>query len=315
MPRQTYAGALYHVFSRGDKGQYILSHDIFKASFARILIEALTRYKATLHSFCIMDNHYHLLLQTDEDNLPDLMHRIGSLYANYLHKEHDFQGHIFASRYNSLIVETNEYLLALTRYIHLNPVRARIVKSVEDYPWCSFKFLTGEIEAPAWLTLDWILAQFGPAASAGERYRIFMEEEATAELLEKEAIAFDKAISSGYRTLERALFEQTALQTLRASVLDFYGLSDFRSDAKQASFPLKKARLAFAYLAKTDTDQGNIAIARAMGAPSIYAVNSYRKRLASALLKKSEEADYWKSELRELRLIWGQAPIWGLAPN
>ncbi len=313
--RQTYAGALYHVFSRGDKGQYILSHDIFKASFARILIEALTTYRAKLHSFCIMDNHYHLLLQTYEDNLPDVMHRIGSLYADYLHKEHDFQGHIFASRYNSLIVETNEYLLALTRYIHLNPVRAGMVTTAQDYFWSSHKFLTGEIEAPSWMKLGWILAQFGPAKIACQRYRTFMEEEADAEQLEREAVAFDKAIASGYRTLEKAIFEQTALQKLREVILSYYGLNDFHYTDEGTNALPSRARLAFAYLAKTFTDQTRATIAEATGTASIYAILRYQRTLTSTLMSGGEAAASWKSELRELTLMWGLAPTGGQAPH
>ncbi len=315
MPRQTYAGALYHVFSRGDKGQYILAEAAYKACFARILIETLGIFKARIHAFCIMDNHYHLLLQTEEDNLPIVMHRLGSLYANYLQKEHDFQGHIFAGRFNSLIVETNEYLLALARYIHLNPVRAGMVKEVREYPWSSHKFLTGELETPTWMKTDWILGQFWPEKNARDRYRIFMEEEADAALLEKEAVAFDKALSSGFRTLERALFEQTALQKLREVVLSYYGLSDFQCAGKKADAPLSRARQAFAYLAKTFTDQTRPTIAQAMGIASVYAILNYQRRLVSALKNEDEEAALWRSELRELRLIWGLAPSGGQAPH
>ncbi len=315
MPRTTYAGALYHVFSRGDRGQYILSQESFKVHFANILIDALGRFKATLHSFCIMDNHYHLLIQTEEDNLPVLMHRIGSVYASYLQRDHGFEGHIFARRYNSLIVETNEYLLALTRYIHMNPVRAGMVKAVADYHWSSYKFLTGEIEAPLWMTLDWILGQFGTGANLSERYRAYMEEELDEERLRKEAAAFDWAISSGCRSLERALFEQTALAKLREAILAYYRLPDLGNDGAKATGPLKQARHTFAYLARTYTDQSNKAIAEEMGMRDAASITHYYKRAAWLLRQNHKEAECLKADLHELALIWGQTPTWGLAPN
>jgi len=308
MPRQTYAGALYHVFSKGDKGQYVFSQDAFKACFASILIDALGRFNATLHSFCIMSNHYHLLIQTEEDNLSILMQHLGSAYASYLQKEHDFQGHIFARRFNSLIVETNEYLLALTRYIHLNPIRAGMVKAVHDYHWSSHKFLTGELDAPSWMKIDWILAQFGTEKNACQRYRAFMDDETDAEQLEKEAVAFDKAISSGYRTLEKALFEQTALQKLREVILSYYGLPDLHNTGARANGLLRPARRAFAYLARTHTDQSNKAIAGEMGGPSDAVISAYYKRVAAVLSQENRAAECLKNELREISLIWGLAP-------
>ncbi len=315
MPRQTYAGALYHVFSRGDKGEYILAGDSFKACFASILIDTLGMYRGMLHSFCIMDNHYHLLLETEEDNLSLLMHRLGSLYAGYLQNRHGFRGHVFASRFNSLVIETNEYLLALARYIHLNPIRAGMVDVVGKYHWSSYKFLTGTYDAPTWMKTDWVLGQFQPVYQAHDRFRVFVEEEADTAQLEKETAAFDQALSSGYRTLERAMFEQTALQKLRDTILAYYALGDFRCADKKPSEALSRARRAFAYLAKTHTHQTRQTIAEAMDMASVYAVQSYERRVIDALQNDDQESLRWKSELEELRLIWGLAPDWGLAPN
>jgi len=133
----------YHITSRGDRRNKIYQIDSDYSRFLKYLQIAEKRYKYNLYAYVLMPNHYHLLIETLQANLSKIMHYINSSYTTYFNIRHRKVGHLFQGRYKSIIVDKDSYFLELTRYIHLNPVRAGMVKSPEEYKWTSYNSYIG----------------------------------------------------------------------------------------------------------------------------------------------------------------------------
>lgn len=137
--RIEYEGAFYHVTSRGNRKERIFWADKDRGEFKRILKRTKERYGYLLHAYVLMDNHYHLLIETPHANIKQIMQNINTSYTVYVNRRHKRTGHLFQGRYKAFIVDKENYLLELGRYIHLNPVRAGIVKKPKDYRWSSYR--------------------------------------------------------------------------------------------------------------------------------------------------------------------------------
>jgi len=151
--------SFYHVTLRGNHRQNIFFTHADRQLFEEITTEVLERFTARLHAYCLMTNHVHLLIQVGDTPLGRLMLRIASRYARTVQARLRTTGHFFERRYHAVLVDADEYLLELLRYIHLNPVRARIVAHPSDYPWSSHHAYVGQPTAP-WITTDFALAMF-----------------------------------------------------------------------------------------------------------------------------------------------------------
>lgn len=124
-----------------------------------------------------MNNHYHLILETPAGNLSQIMRHINGAYTTYFNVKRKRAGHLFQGRFKAILVEADEYATELSRYIHLNPVRARIVTRPEEYQWSSYRYYIGQEKAPEWLKTGFILGYFGKiTAEAGKKYRVFVED-------------------------------------------------------------------------------------------------------------------------------------------
>lgn len=173
--RIVYPGAFYHVTSRGNERKVVFKSMRDREKFFEYLATATQRYYAVIHSFCLMDNHYHLLIETPSGNLPQIMHHINGAYTIYFNVKRARSGHLFQGRYKAVLVDIDEYAKELSRYIHLNPVRAKMVEVPEAYDWSSYNFYIGEKKPPEWLYRDFILGYFGSKVSvAQDRYRQFV---------------------------------------------------------------------------------------------------------------------------------------------
>ncbi len=136
------------------------------------LESATERYGAYIHCFCLMTNHYHLLLETPKGNLRQILHHVNTSYTNYFNVKMGRAGHLFQGRYRAILVDKDRYALELSRYIHLNPVRAHTVKDPLLYPWSSFKDYAGERKGWDWVKTKWILGQIsGNEKRARKGYR------------------------------------------------------------------------------------------------------------------------------------------------
>jgi REP element-mobilizing transposase RayT len=174
--RLEFAGALYHVTSRGDRRALIYLDDTDRAFWMEALAETCTRFHFVVHSFCQMGNHFHLLLETKEANLSQGMRQLNGMYSQYFNRRHDMVGHVFQGRYKAILVQKESYLLELARYIVLNPVRANIVARPEDWPWSSYRLMTGTAQPPSWLNTQWILEKLNAAQTdAIATYREFVQ--------------------------------------------------------------------------------------------------------------------------------------------
>ena len=130
---------IYHVMARGNRRTAIFNDKVDKKRLINIIINKKRDHNFNLYSYCIMDNHYHLLIKDVNDNLPTIMKMINSSYAAYYNNKYEGVGHVFQNRYRSEPVNNEQYLLGVTRYIHNNPVKAGITKSCKDYPWSSYQ--------------------------------------------------------------------------------------------------------------------------------------------------------------------------------
>ena len=157
--RIQYPGAFYHVFSRGNERKDIFFTDDDRELFLAALDECSRRFGVMLHSYCLMDNHIHLLLETKNSNLSNFMKYLLGVYTLRFNRLHKRVGHLFQGRYKAYLVEKDAYLLELSRYIHLNPVKAGISQLPESYPWSSMKYFLAK-DAPFYLDRSFILSPF-----------------------------------------------------------------------------------------------------------------------------------------------------------
>lgn len=175
--RIEYPGAFYHVTSRGNEQKDVFKSQKDREKFLEYLASATKRYGAVIHAYCLMTNHYHLLLETPEGNLAQIMRHINGAYTTYFNVKRKRVGHLFQGRYKAILVEADEYATELSRYIHLNPVRAGMVVSPEEYNWSSYRSYIAQDKAADWLQMDFILGYFGGKAShANNKYRQFVED-------------------------------------------------------------------------------------------------------------------------------------------
>jgi len=175
-PRLEVPGGLYHVILRGNAQQDIFFTDDDRQAFYDLLGEGSQRFGYRIHAFCLMTNHIHLAIQTSEKPLSQSLHNLSFRYTRYVNKTQNRAGHLFQGRYKALLVDADSYLLELVRYIHLNAVRAGLVREAIDYPHSGHTGYLGKRQFQ-FLTVDWVLAQFSDRTDvARKRYARFVAE-------------------------------------------------------------------------------------------------------------------------------------------
>ena len=182
MPRQArldVPGALHHIMVRGIDKTNIFRDDEDKARFLERLGLTVSEGKCTVYAWVLMDNHVHILFKSGKQGISAVMRKLLTWYAQYFNRKHRRTGHLFENRYKSILCDQDNYLLALIRYIHLNPIRANIVTTVEQldsYPWSGHRTLIGKAKHP-WTDVDYALSEFGATRRrAINEYRRFMQE-------------------------------------------------------------------------------------------------------------------------------------------
>ena len=173
--RIEFAGALYHVTSRGDRREAIFEDDEDRWAFLSTLAEVVGRFNWACHAYCLMTNHYHLVVETPDANLSKGMRQLNGVYTQASNRRHRRTGHLFQGRFKGILVDKESYLLELTRYVVLNPVRAGMVAQPGEWSWSSYRAMVGEAPTPTWLSTDGLLAQFGEIRTLARRgYREFV---------------------------------------------------------------------------------------------------------------------------------------------
>lgn len=164
-------GAVYHVTARGNERRPVFRDDRDRREYLARIARYRERFRFQLLAYCLMTNHIHLAIRTGPVPLSRIMAGLHSTYTQWFNDRHRRVGHLFQGRYKAFLVQEDRYLIALIRYIHLNPVQAKLVAGASEYPWSSDRFLrTGR--APRWFDLDGVLSSFGPTPRAAVRHYI-----------------------------------------------------------------------------------------------------------------------------------------------
>ena len=175
--RIEFDGAIYHVTSRGNARADIFADDQDRQTFLKCLGKVIAGFHWLCHAYCLMDNHYHLVVETPEANLARGMRQLNGVYTQIYNRRHRTVGHVFQGRYKAILIQKESHLLEVCRYVVLNPLRAKAVARVEYWKWSSYKGTAGLGAIQPWLTVDWVLSQFGKRRYPATRhYRRFVRE-------------------------------------------------------------------------------------------------------------------------------------------
>lgn len=169
-----YPGAIYHIVTRGNRRSNIFEDNEDRMVYFYKLKESLEKYSGEIYCYCLMSNHVHMIIKTGDITISKIMKKLNELYARYFNMKYNLSGHLFQGRYYWELVEDDKYLLEVTRYIHLNPVRANMVKKPEEYAWSSYRMFIGK-DSENLINSEKILSYFN-SDNRRKRYREFIEE-------------------------------------------------------------------------------------------------------------------------------------------
>lgn len=158
--RILFPGAIYHVTSRGNRRAPIFLDERDHLIWLDLLGEVAGKYSIKVMGYCLMPNHYHLLIETPIPNLSKAMHMLNARYCQHFNKRHGTSGHVIQGRFHAVLVKHIQQLLAVARYVVLNPVRAKLVENPADWKWSHHRYILAPEAAPIWLETKWILGQF-----------------------------------------------------------------------------------------------------------------------------------------------------------
>jgi putative transposase len=173
------AGGIFHVTARGNRKQEVFLDDVDRHTWLDHLAEVVERYGWRCHAYCLMPNHFHLVIETREPNLSAGMQRLNAVYAQWFNARHAFTGHLFQGRFHSTLVESNWHLLELLRYVVLNPTRAGLCDGPAAWAWSSYLATIARAPRPRFLTVGFVLSQFGEHPdNARTTYELFVRDAA-----------------------------------------------------------------------------------------------------------------------------------------
>jgi putative transposase len=230
--RMEYEGAFYHVTARGNERRRIYYGKADYEKFKTYLEEAQEKYGYLLHCYVLMTNHYHLIIETPMGNLSSVMHYINGSYTNYINIKKRRSGHLFQGRYKAILIDRDRYLLELSRYLHLNPVRAKLVERPEDYPYSSYSAYISK-EKNEIVSPDLILGMVSKTKKdAISKYKDFVDRAIGGELEDPLKDVYAGMMLGGTR------FIKEALNRLREGDLDKKDISHRR--ALKAAYRLEE---------------------------------------------------------------------------
>ncbi len=263
--RIEYEGAWYHVMNRGAARQATFRSKQHYELFLHLLLEINRRFQVEIHAYCLMPNHYHLLIRTPLANLSKAMRHLNSLYTRHFNLTTQRDGPLFRGRFKSIIVDSENYLLRLSRYIHLNPVKAKMIQKPEKFPWSSYQFYLDQRNKPDWLYSDATLNRFGNKQQR-RKYQLFVNE------------GIDKETNSFYEKIQRIpilgsdAFTKTITETYLKDKIPDYEVTAHRQALQKQLPSIKKifhltakfAKVSPDLLMKTNSKEKNIPRAMAI---------------------------------------------------
>lgn len=261
--RIEYPGAYYHVMNRGRRRESIFSDVSCYEGFLSILADTCERFDLQVHAYCLMGNHYHLLVSTPNGELQRAMRHLGGVYTQFYNRKNGVDGSLFKGRYKSILIDSDEYLLHLSKYIHLNPLEANMVDDLQLYPWSSYPAYIGKRPAESWLIQNEVYGLLTSSRVKKKRYKAYVEQ---SDLIDDVADFYDKqrlpAVLGGeaFRTTVQKLKESSSIEvprhqrlndnpsikTIIEHVADYYGVKaedivDMKRGRGAKNFPRKVA--------------------------------------------------------------------------
>jgi putative transposase len=155
-PRIRLPGAVYHVHTRGNRKQSIFRDDDDRELFLRLVGSVHRQYGVRMYAVCLMETHYHAMIEAPRDNLSDAMRQLNGVFTQATNRRHGLTGHLFGERFSATIIERDRSLRRCVRYVMRNPVKSGAVKHPADWPWSTYRATAGEAASPEWLTSDWL---------------------------------------------------------------------------------------------------------------------------------------------------------------
>jgi len=296
--RIEYDGACYHVTARGNEGKRIYRNKSDYRQFKWYMTEAKEKFNCLYHAYVLMPTHYHLLIETPDGNLSEIMQYVNSSYAMYHNTKWERIGHLFQGRYKSILVERDSYFLELNRYLHLNPVRADIVEQPDDYVYSSYHAYVGN-RNDSLITTEYVLGMFGNnERQARKRYREFVTDGLSHDLENPFKHVIGQAILGSEEFVTRTLkglnahetrspdiaykgafSHRPGVETILRVVSDYYGVS--REDLLTTRN--REYRMMAIYLLKTHTPLTNTDIGKLFNGISYSAVSHGHRRFSERL--------------------------------
>ena len=262
--RLQYPGAVYHLTSRGNRQEDIFVSDRDRVAFLTILGQTLQRYNWRCHAYCLMDNHYHLVVETPHANLAVGMRQLNGVYTQHSNKTHQRAGHLFQGRYKSILVEKDQHLLELCRHVVLNPVRVGLCDHPGKWQWSSFQATSTMKEESDCLSPDWLLKQFGEnRVRAAHRYAQFVLEGCTDATCPWDRLKAQVVFGSDHflGTIKEMLAEQRQAKEVPVSQrhvdrpgLDLLFSGKAASDKRSRNAGIVRASLEYGYTLKQIAD-------------------------------------------------------------
>jgi putative transposase len=261
-PRIEFEGAFYHVITRGNQRQKIFREDADYNKYLLLLTVYKNRYRYSLYAYALMSNHVHLLIETRDIPLSKILQGINQSYTLYFNHKYKTIGHLFQGRYKAILCDRENYLLSLLKYIHNNPIRARIAESPDAYPWISHQAYIGKKNPLGIVDIDQVLRMFSESKNRARRhYRAFMDDK---EALKKEEVyaTIDQRLQGNEEFVDRVLKEyegeikkerrkkEYTLSSIRQVIEKRYSVSlaELRSSGKESR--VMRARRLFTLTAK-----------------------------------------------------------------
>jgi REP element-mobilizing transposase RayT len=213
--REEYQGGIYHVIARGNNKEYIFKESIDKGYFIKQIKETVEGMGYQVFGFVLMDNHYHIIIQTLGKKLQEIMHQLNNKYSKYFNAKYKRVGHVFQGRYKAILVQDERYLVGLLRYVHHNPIEAHICKNVEDYKWSSDIFYRKQIRG--FVNIDVVLDMIDKdRKEAIRKYKELMMEKVEEDYEKLKVIgdeAYQLMCSSKRKSTERKRLDEILIET------------------------------------------------------------------------------------------------------
>ncbi len=255
--REEYKGGIYHVIARGNNKEYIFKEDIDKGYFIKQIKETVEGMGYRVYGFVLMDNHYHIIIQTMDRKLQEVMHQINNKYSKYYNSKYKRIGHVFQGRYKAILVQDERFLVELLRYVHQNPVEAHICKTVEEYKWSSDIFYRKNLNG--FVSTNVILDMLDKdREEAIKKYRELMLEKVEADYEQLKVIgdeAYQLMCSSKKKSVERKRLDEILIDT-GISTEDYQLVKEGSRKRSLTSYKVEYARATLA-LKYTNKEIGN----------------------------------------------------------